>query len=590
MISITVASRLPCTRRGGVFASCGRCLAALLLIIASNGLRAEPTALHADLSLGAIAPATEAVSSAGAEHAAALAHFAAGRELELEGRQREALVHYQAAVKATPGDAELVNHTAEVTLNFVGHAEAVRLLEDCVKASPSDYRARLNLARFLTTYPGDDTATPDRISQVLSEALTKFPLSAEVYREAAMMHLTRNKRSEAEKVLETAANQTVPDPDFWLATGRVAQQLWPLAHPDKKAEHRAKVNPFFEKALALAGAKREDVRMAVAQYYVLSNQLDRATEVTADAVRKDHSVEAKRLLVRLYQAQERDTDAMTLLEEIVKTSPDDIESRRLLVTFYEEKKDYAQAVPHAETLIQKAGGSADDYAKLGALLLSAGEFKKSGTLCTRGMALFPSDPRFPRIATFALRREHRLDDALKLYGKTEQLIREGGNTAMLDERFYSEWADTLQSAERYDEASRMYQKAIDLVPQTEPERAATILNNLGYMWLELHKNLDEAGKFITRATELDPNNPVYMDSLGWFHFLKGDHQEALKVLLAAVALIPQPEANDAEIIDHIAQTYLKLGDKAKALEYFKQATALDPNNAKIRQRLEEAAK
>lgn len=562
----------------------------LLALLGGVFDRAGTLAQQADLSLGRLIPADKSVSGAGADLAAALAHYATARELELEGRVREALIHYQAAVRALPGDADLASHTAELTHNFAGRDEAVRMLEDCIKANPSDPRPRVNLARFLTTYPGQDPAAPDRVAEVMQEALAKFPSAADVYREAVIMHLTRNRRADAEKVLDLAARQSVPDPGFWLDTGRVAQQLWPLAHPDKKIEHRAKVNPFFEKALKFAGPNRADVRMAVAQYYVLSNQLDRATEVTTEAVRTDKSVDAKRLLVRLYQTQERDAEAVALLEDIVKASPDDSDSRRMLRNIYEDQRDYTKAVPHAEALIQTAGGTADDYAKLGVLLLSGTEFEKARALSQRGMSLFPADSRFPRIAIFALRRQHRMDEALSLYTKTEKLVRESGNPALLDDAFYAEWADTLQGVERYDDAARMYQKAIDLVPESEPQRAASILNNLGYMWLEQLKNLDDAGKFITRATELDPNNPVYMDSLGWFHFLKGKYDEALKVLLAALELIPEPKQGDAEIIDHIAQTYSKLGDKAMARDYFARAAKLDPDNAKIRQRMEEAAK
>ena len=49
------------------------------------------------------------------------------------------------------------------------------------------------------------------------------------------------------------------------------------------------------------------------------------------------------------------------------------------------------------------------------------------------------------------------------------------------------------------------------------------------------------------------------------------------------------DAGDAEIFDHIAQAYLKLGDKPKALDYLKRASTLNPEDAKIRQRLEEVS-
>jgi tetratricopeptide (TPR) repeat protein len=410
-----------------------------------------------------------------------------------------------------------------------------------------------------------------------------------VYREAVMLHLTRNLREEAAKVMLQAAKQPSRDSEFWIETGRIAQQVWPLSHPEKREEHRAKVNPFFEKALKLAPVEREDIRLAVAQYYLLSNQMDRAAEVTEEAARLNHSVEAKKLLVRLYQTLDRETEAVALLEDILKGAPTDVENRRLLVTIYERDEAFDKAVPHAEALIQAGGGTAEDYMALGILLLRSGRTEKALQLSQRTLALFPNNARFTFQAALSQRSLRRYDDALRLYEKTESLA-QGTSPEILNDGFYQSWADTLQSAERYDEAAKKYQRAIDLTPEGDPARAATVLNNLGYMWLEQKKNLDQAGEFIRKANELEPKNPVYLDSLGWFHFLKGNYPEALKLLLEVKNMIPKLTAQDAEIIDHIAQTYLKLGDKATALEYFKRALELDPGDSNIKQRYQEAQK
>jgi len=543
---------------------------------------------QADLSLGkveplAVAPALEARSNA-------LAHYAAAKQLESEGRVRDALTHYRQVVAADPGNAELVAHTAELVLSYESHEAAVRLLEQCVQTSPNDGRAYINLARFHHTYPATkDAFASDLSAKVLTEALAKLPGNIALYKEAVMLHLTRNQRADAEKVMQQAVKQPAREPEFWIETGRIAQQVWPLSHPEKKEEHRARVNPFFEKALKLAPVAREDVRLAVAQYYLLSNQLDRAAEVTEEAARLNHSVEAKKLLVRLYQTLDREPDAITLLEEILKGAPNDVENRRLLVTIYERQESFEKAVPHAEALIQAGGGTAEDYMSLGILLLRSGRTEKALQLSQRTLALFPNNARFTFQAALAQRSLRRYEDSLRLYEKTESLA-QGTSPELLNDGFYQSWADTLQSAERHDEAAKKYQRAIDLTPEGDPARAATVLNNLGYMWLEQGKNLDKAGEFIRKANELEPRNPVYLDSLGWFHYLKGNYQEALKTLLEVQSMIPKLTAQDAEIIDHIAQTYLKLGDKPAALEYFKRALELDPGNSKIKQRYEEAQK
>ena len=47
------------------------------------------------------------------------------------------------------------------------------------------------------------------------------------------------------------------------------------------------------------------------------------------------------------------------------------------------------------------------------------------------------------------------------------------------------------------------------------------LNSLGYMLAERGDRLDEAVQLLQRALKIDPENPSYLDSLGWAYFQQG---------------------------------------------------------------------
>jgi tetratricopeptide (TPR) repeat protein len=116
------------------------------------------------------------------------------------------------------------------------------------------------------------------------------------------------------------------------------------------------------------------------------------------------------------------------------------------------------------------------------------------------------------------------------------------------------------------------------------------MNYLGYMWLDRGQHLDRAETLIRKANEMDPDNGAFVDSLGWLLFKQGKFPEALTELMRAEKLIrqdqPEPEPGDAEIYDHIAQTYDKLGQRDKALEYWKHALDVKPDVEAIRERAE----
>ncbi|MDO9110962.1 MAG: tetratricopeptide repeat protein, partial [Desulfatirhabdiaceae bacterium] len=59
------------------------------------------------------------------------------------------------------------------------------------------------------------------------------------------------------------------------------------------------------------------------------------------------------------------------------------------------------------------------------------------------------------------------------------------------------------------------------------------------------------------------------DSLGWVYYKKGLYHKAIEYLEKAVKLIP----DDPTILEHIGDTYLKLDNPLKALEYYRLSMA-----------------
>lgn len=126
-----------------------------------------------------------------------------------------------------------------------------------------------------------------------------------------------------------------------------------------------------------------------------------------------------------------------------------------------------------------------------------------------------------------------------------------------------------------------------LILKEDPDNA-TANNDLGYLWAEQNKKLDEAEQRIRRAIELDRrqrnaptsthvsldgdrDNAAYVDSLGWVLFRKGDWTGARRELERAVAL---PAGDDPALWDHLGDVCFRLKDTAKAGEAWKKAIEL----------------
>ena len=120
---------------------------------------------------------------------------------------------------------------------------------------------------------------------------------------------------------------------------------------------------------------------------------------------------------------------------------------------------------------------------------------------------------------------------------------------------YDKWKKKEASIEQM-------KKVIELDPMD-----AHALNYLGYTYLDLNRNMEDAEKLILRANEIKPDDGYIADSLGWLYYKKGNIKDALLKLEKAVSLVP----NDPVILEHLGDVYLEIGEKEKAMEMFKRS-------------------
>jgi tetratricopeptide (TPR) repeat protein len=98
------------------------------------------------------------------------------------------------------------------------------------------------------------------------------------------------------------------------------------------------------------------------------------------------------------------------------------------------------------------------------------------------------------------------------------------------------------------------------------------------MWVDRGMKLDEGAGLIRKALQMEPDNPAYIDSLGWYYFKKGELAQAVETLKKAATTI-QPE--DAVVDEHLGDAYSASNDTPHALDYWQRALAIDKDNKEI---------
>lgn len=106
---------------------------------------------------------------------------------------------------------------------------------------------------------------------------------------------------------------------------------------------------------------------------------------------------------------------------------------------------------------------------------------------------------------------------------------------------------------------------------------ASALNALGYTLADRTDRHQEALAMILKAVEIQPNDPFYLDSLGWVYYRLGNLDKAVRYLKQAVAI-----QDDPEFLAHLGEVLWQQGQQSEAKRVWQQAFQKDADNELLR--------
>lgn len=489
------------------------------------------------------------------------AAFAAGIVRQMHDDQAGMLEYWTRAYAEDPGNEALGLEVARRRLTRQESDPALVILRGLAARPGASFEAHalLGLA-LLQSGKGDEAIAQYQL------ALAKRPGDAQIVVTLVRLLVDGKRMDEALRVIQQAATRPEASPallaDLADLLGLVATREPRLAEAAQKE---------LVAVLDRAGVPAEAepiVWMRLAERNAAAGRKDRAEQLYRLVRDKGPRTPfAAARLAELYLKEGRVKEAAEQLESLRREDPTNPVPVYYLGLIAFEQQD----VPRARDLFERAILLNPDYEPAYLDLVSAhlalNKPAQALEAAQRARARFPAGYRLEFLTAITQGRLKAYDESFKAFQAAEQ----HGKTnqpPVLDHRFYFQVGAMLEQARRRDDAVGYLQKALELKPDFDEA-----LNHLGYMWAEAGENLERAHEMIRRAVAAEPDNPAYLDSLGWVLFKLKRPAEALPHLEKAAQLMEKEP--DATVLDHLGDVLAALGKQSEAEARWREALKLE---------------
>ena len=547
-------------------------------------------------------------------------YFLLGRHLEGTGKVEEAVAAFKKAIDLEPSSAEPHAELAALYARQDKAREALEAAEDALKVSPKNQEANRILGTVLVALseqrqrarPGDDLAAyPKRAIAALEIARGDGTGDLNIDLSLARLYLDADRYTDAVPLMRRIVTEQPQYTEGWLLLAEAQEGSGASDAAVSTLTQLLDMQPQFYRArLQLAETLDRQRRWPeAAQAWAAAQALNpRNTELlarrSAALINGGNATQAIGVLRDALKAQPGDLRLNVLLTQALRDSgdldgaettaralhaahPDDVRLSYLLGQTLEARGRYQEIVDFLKPEIARLrSGSTAKPPQIAMLLGSQGlalqqlrKYDEALAAFREAATLAPDEPIRQVLLVQGYSAAGRHKEAIETAEKARAAFPD-------DTTVVYQLGAALDRAGKRDESEKTFRSLIAQDPLD-----AGALNYLGYMIAERgpSAHLDEAVTLIQRALKVDPDNPSYLDSLGWAYYQQNKLDLADTPLSTAAGKLP---ANSV-IQDHLGDLRLKQNRPADAIAAWQKALAGDGDaidRPKIQKKIDAAKK
>jgi len=460
--------------------------------------------------------------------------------------------HGEAAVKIDPGNTYYARHLARVAHDMQDYDRAAALYGQVSLADPA--RTDIMYLQALEYLAADH---PESALEVFEKVVRVDPLNEEALSQTLWLQIKLKRYQEAIVTIQPLLRQSGSGNKIRLTLADLYVQT---------GQGELAVETF--KALIAADRHYVPAWIGLFDYYIkVGRTPDYLRELTAFLDMKPSSGDTVIDVAKLYLVRsEKDSvyvePALHLVDAIIARYPRD--SRiHALKGIYELRRNRGQeAVACFRKAILLDSGNVTAWEYLVTTHLDLNERRKAFDILARAKRRLPRYAvQWKTLEGYALLHTGSPKRAVAIL---ESVVR--ANARIKDQDFLIRANTTLAMAYETLGRKKSSREAYGRVLELDAHNTLA-MNNLAYLLAEEGTMLRQALRLSENAVMFEPDNGVFLDTLGWVHYQLGEYELARQFIEKAIAT----GVDEPEIFQHLGMVYEKLGDPGKAREMFKKS-------------------
>ena len=503
--------------------------------------------------------------------------------------------HVEILIEHDPHNWQLYSHLSRLYVTIGKHGRIDGLFDRLLEADDTPVDVRVNIAYVISR--GGRRA---KAVEVFRSILDADPSIEDAWLGLGEALVASNETDAAREIYRGGARH-VPDSSLLIyELARLIEtpvQLGPVLESEDQAylyrlgaslsdlERFELATRVFEK---IVGRRPDSVEgwLDPVTYYLRMDDVPRALAILEEAVSViPDSLEISLALASTLDRAGREDEATAVYEGLAAGGVDDPQLFLYWGIHHERAGRWAEAIDAYRHGIVAGGDDADLYIRWGIALSRQERWHEAADRYRKAVAIDSSYVEGHLHLGVSLDRIGRHQDAVERLEVARRLDPRSTDVLFYLGTILERVAREENDAGLFERAVITFEELIEISPGD-----AYALNYLGYMFAERGVRLQEAVALLNRAISIDPANRAFFDSLGWAYYQLGNLAEAEKFLGKAIAQMIETDDGDEEeqavIFDHAGDIAAALGKQGQALEMWRRALQLAPEDDEIQRKLE----